>query len=75
MTEQEKSEINEAMDYVATLGALVGGIMTVLDEEIPDFRDKLRSGLHRQLGSAPELKNQIELALAMVDGIRHFVRN
>ena len=75
MTPQEKKEIEETMKYVGALTTLMGGIMAVLDEKIPDFRKELRSAIQRQQGNDPALKEQIDLALAVVDGLRHFVRN
>jgi hypothetical protein len=75
MTEQEKKEIEELIQYVNALTLLVAGTMAVLDEKIPDFRNELKSAIQRQHGHDPTLKDEIQLSTLIIDGLRHVVRN
>ena len=75
MNEQEKQEIEEFMKRTNALAMLVAGMMAVLDDKIPDFRKELKGAIERQQGGNPSLKAHIDLALSIIDGLRHFVRN
>jgi hypothetical protein len=75
MNEQEKQEIEEFMKRTNALAMLVAGMMAVLDDKIPDFRKELKGAIERQQGGNPSLKEHIDLALSIIDGLRHFVRN
>lgn len=61
--------------YLGALTILVGALLVVLDEKVPDFRKELRGAIVRQHGGDSNLKSKIELACAVIDGLKYAVRN
>lgn len=76
MTEDEDKMIAGMNIYIGALSILVGGLLAVLDEKMPDLRKDLRGAIQRQHGGGlPPTQEQLDLAFGIIDGLRHFTRN
>lgn len=71
----DERTIDEMSLYIGALTILVGGLLALLDEKMPDFRKELRGAIERQQGGGGPSEEQIDLALNVIDGLRHFTRN